>query len=891
MLEAGIDAAVAAHNLEQELALQGNLGWTLVLNNRDLDKAEESIKEAIEQSRALAQGATEGINHKRLAEIYLRQHRYDEALATIDLAEGLYLRHRPARFVEVLILRGAVLTRIYRFSDAEVVLGQAIAEAERLGRSNNRVEALVAQAQLQNHMGRFVAARETALEAAAMAERNRLRNHEIIALTILGQVERRLGNFEAAIVSYERGLDLAQQTKSKARFRELAMRLGRVALDLQDANAAKGYFEMILSQLQQEGGSLSLANAYEGFGRTYSQFNNYTETLRYYDLALAQLATEDTTRYQAQILIAKAGALAAEGSVEEATTVLTDVLKVVENKNLAFKAEARLGVVHLNQGAYEEALRHYQQAEEIGQALPDLAVYWWVIYGKARAYARLDRPREAEAAFRKAIDLIEALRENLNSSTNRAYFVQNKGGVYEAFATFLEEQGRSEEALYYTERARSRSLLDLLYTTQQGQAIDLNQSTDRLIEMNRRMRAISAVLTEQDLETDGEAVAYTATRVAQLRREYARSDSIYRQLGGTLASEKRIYTFDPLRSDAIRAMLVANEALIVYDLRTVAGRDAASVAYIVLKDTVLTRRIDARADEMAEAVRFFRDHLNQIDGEAAARWEPVSRRLYRELMAPVLEALPASVTHLNLVPEGVLHYLPFAALLDADGRFLVERYTLSVAPSASILKLSRDRNPRRWRSMLLFANPNGRLPGSQKEVQAIASAGSAKRRHTLIGSEATQANLEKYAGEYDILHFATHGRFVARNPWRSHLELHGDDVLSVEEIGQLDLDAYLVTLSACESALSGGLLADVPNGDEWVGLNQAFLAAGTPTVMASLWPIDDLVSSDFMIQFYEALGPKGKANALATVQRHFIENPRTRHPFYWAPFSLIGDPL
>ena len=176
-------------------------------------------------------------------------------------------------------------------------------------------------------------------------------------------------------------------------------------------------------------------------------------------------------------------------------------------------------------------------------------------------------------------------------------------------------------------------------------------------------------------------------------------------------------------------------------------------------------------------------------------------------------------------------------------------------------------------------------------MQAIASAGSAKRRFALVGPEVTQANLEDNAGDYDILHFATHGRFVVRNPWRSHLELHGDDVLSVEEIGQLDLDAYLVTLSACESALSGGLLADVPNGDEWVGLNQAFLAAGTPTVVASLWPIDDLVSSDFMIQFYEALGPNGKAHALATVQRHFIENPRTKHPFYWAPFSLIGDPL
>ena len=193
--------------------------------------------------------------------------------------------------------------------------------------------------------------------------------------------------------------------------------------------------------------------------------------------------------------------------------------------------------------------------------------------------------------------------------------------------------------------------------------------------------------------------------------------------------------------------------------------------------------------------------------------------------------------------------------------------------------------------MLLIGDPDGRLPGSRNEVLVVAAAGSTNERRVLLGSEATQANLEQVAGAYDILHFATHGQFFPRAPWKSHLVLHGGDVLSVEEIGHLNLNAYLVTLSACETALSAGLTADVPDGDEWVGLNQAFLAAGTPTVMASLWPIDDRISGDFMIDFYATLGPEGKAHALAEVQRRFLRNPRTSHPFYWAPFSIIGDPL
>jgi len=191
--------------------------------------------------------------------------------------------------------------------------------------------------------------------------------------------------------------------------------------------------------------------------------------------------------------------------------------------------------------------------------------------------------------------------------------------------------------------------------------------------------------------------------------------------------------------------------------------------------------------------------------------------------------------------------------------------------------------------MLLVADPAGRLPGARQEVRAIA-ARATSRRIVLEGARATQANLEERAPAYDILHLATHGQFVSQAPWRSYLEL-AVGPFHVDEIGRLRLDAYLVTLSACETALSGGLLSDIPDGDEWIGLNQAFLAAGTPTVMASLWAIDDEVSSPLMIGFYDRLGPEGKAHALATMQRRFIQDPATRHPFYWAAFTVIGDPL
>ncbi len=893
-LAAGIEAAERRFDLEQALILRGNLSLGLLQRSGDLEKAEKITQEALAQSRTLADGETEGFNLYRLASIYFKQNRYDEVFSLLDSADVRYARYAPRQHPEVVALRGATLSSMYRFSDAEATLEAAIAEAEERRNVGIKVQALVSLTQLRYRMGRYSAAREAGLEALALAQQYRLRDHEIAARIGLAEAERRWGNLEAATAHLQAGLHQAEETRNEARLRELHSRLGRVALDAQDANAAREHFEKMFEEGVSVERSADRARAYLGLGHAYYQFQNFPEALRYYDLAQAHLPDQGEARLHVNVLVARAWAYNYLAAYEEARAVLEEARRHVANNPAAlYRIHEAYGELYLNQGLFREALAQYQEAEKIERRYDRPAFHWNVLFGKALAHWQLQELKSAESAFREAIDIIEALRENFNSSVNRAYFVRNKAQVYEHFAAFLEAQGRSEEALYYTERARSRSLVDLLYTTQQERRLDAGRSTDRMIEMDRRVRALAREISIDGLDLDPEdASAYHATRVRQLRREYQRADSIYRQARLHLSSQDRMYTFAPLAPDSLRHLLREGEAMVVYDLRTIGLRKPqqdVSVAYVVLPDTVVLRRLALQGAVLAEQVRFFRDQLGGSEGGPGTGWEPAARRLYRELIAPVLPALPDSVRHLHLLPEGVLHYLPFAALLDEAGRFLVERYTLSITPSASVLGLSRQRNPRRWRSMLLLADPQQRLPGSRQEVLAI-QAESPNRRLALVGDKATQANLEELADGYDVLHFATHGRFVSQAPWRSYLELY-DDVLSVEEIGQLALDAYLVTLSACETALSGGLLSDVPDGDEWVGLNQAFLAAGTPTVMASLWPIDDRVSSTLMIAFYEGLGPAGKAHALAQVQRRFIRDPRTRHPFYWAPFTITGDPL
>ena len=807
----------------------------------------------------------------------------------IRAADRLYAQHMPNQHADVVALHGFLLKGMYRFSDAERVLEEAIEEAEANRSVFTKVTALVSLARLRLDMGRFSAVNEIGEEALAIAQRYRYRDQEITTRLVMGDAERRRGNYSQANQHYQHVVTLAEKTKSVARMSIGFQRLGRTAMRVRDINSARVYFDEMIKSVEQTGNDSRLAEAYLGLGLTYLEFGDLQKALEYYDkaLALENISAAD----RASLLLAKAWVLLDLGSYSEAEALFNEARRVNPSLSVAYRAELGLGNTAFSQGECSTALEHFRQAEVHNQEVDLPGYHWMALFGKALTYWCLGDNVQAESTFKQAIGIIEALREDLDTSTNRAYFVQDKVRVYEYFAAFLEAQGRSQEAFHYMERARSRSLVDLLYTAQREKQTDEERPTDRVVELDRRLRAIAEKISDDALDVD--STGFLAVRSAQLRREYERSDSIYRQVQADLAAERPIYTFNPLPEDIARATLEQGEAMVLYDLRKLGVRgevEEVSVAYVITPDEVIKKDLPVQGEALIKTIRTYREQLGNADGPGEG-WEPLAQKLYQDLMEPVIEALPPSVQHLHIVPEGILYYLPFATLQDSRGRFLVEQYTLSVTPSASILKLSRDRNPRRWDSVLLLGDPDGSLPGARKEVAAIARTGSSEQRYALVGEAVSQENVLETAGQFDILHFATHGRFVPNAPWRSHLELYDGEELNVEEISQLNLNAYLVTLSACETGLSGGLISEIPSGDEWVGLNQAFLAAGTPTVMASLWPINDRISSDFMIAFYQSLGQAGKAQALADVQRQFIRDARTSHPFYWAPFTIMGDPL
>jgi CHAT domain-containing protein len=307
---------------------------------------------------------------------------------------------------------------------------------------------------------------------------------------------------------------------------------------------------------------------------------------------------------------------------------------------------------------------------------------------------------------------------------------------------------------------------------------------------------------------------------------------------------------------------------------------------VVTRDGVVAEYRIASSDEVEAAVAglHFQIETFVYGPELAARKSAYLKRnadrylarLYDMLLRPVEAAL--GDRDLVVVPHGALHYVPVHALFDGV-RYVVERRSVSFVPSATVLALCAAAPSGEGTSALLCGVPDASAPEIRREVTAL-------RAHfpdatVLEGADATRAAFAREAEGRRVVHVAAHAEFRSDNPMLSCVRL-ADGRLTFYDIFGLRLDADLVVLSGCNT----GAVA-VGAGDELHGLLRGFLYAGAPSLLLSLWDADDAATADLMEGFYIALGRgAGKREALREAQLRLVE--RYPHPYYWAPFLLLG---
>ncbi|MCB0111250.1 MAG: CHAT domain-containing protein, partial [Caldilineaceae bacterium] len=355
----------------------------------------------------------------------------------------------------------------------------------------------------------------------------------------------------------------------------------------------------------------------------------------------------------------------------------------------------------------------------------------------------------------------------------------------------------------------------------------------------------------------------------------------------------RLKVLDPAYASMVSVDPIALTTL----QREVLDGQSTLISYFVMPERTLAWVIERKQltvidfaisqDEITNAVHTLRNLLTlQVDAETTAEFQQLSATLYDNLFAPLLPAIHHK--KLLVVPHRELHYLPFAALWDpSQSSYLVEGYELSYAPSASALHYLVQ--PQRIESgdILVMGDPDNSLPNARREALAIAQLFGTE---ALIGAAATERTLSERSEPFAILHLAAHGFYDAQQPLFSRIELAPDAAhdgnVEVHEIFNMELSAtQLVVLSACESA--EGTLS---RGDEIVGLTRAFLYAGAPAIVTTLWQIDDEATTEFMQTFYEQLHDgEPPTAALQAAQLAILAEEEWRSPYYWAAFTLQGQ--
>jgi len=616
----------------------------------------------------------------------------------------------------------------------------------------------------------------------------------------------------------------------------------------------------------------------------------------------------------------------------------------VSNKNTTFAstADSYLAELALRRGKATEATQHAGRALRtfVGQRLISKAAYARLLTARAAYMAgdtarakrlatatlrsienrfaptvehmcyhllgRIERDRGngrgALASFRRSVDIVEEMRGRIAADEFKASFFGDKMEVYEdAIRACLDEStDRSfDEAFRLVESAKSRGLADLLASylretpaRRRGKNVTATGTRDRLLKLIEELNWHSAHAHIEDEKGEQRRAAASDRYGREVTRCERQISQLFRRLEAEGAGETlmRMRAINPVE---LQQSLERDETAIEY---FTTGDEIS--AFVVTESSIDVVRGFASKRGVERALvplRFQIEKFNYGTVYADNYFEQLNRSanqhlglLCRTLFSPLERYVRGH--RLILIPHSALHYVPFHALVNRKG-YLIDQFEISYSPSATVLNLCRNLEKRTARShagksdgsidLVALGVTADDTPEVAGEIDALAAM--FPNAVKLTGAKATRENLLRAAPKAGYLHLASHGYFRRDNPMFSFLKL-ADSNLNFYSLLDLKLNARMVTLSACHTGVN-----KVFPGDELHGLMRGFLHAGAPSLVASLWATSDRSTSVLMKQMYSELR-SGSSKRAALRSAQLAVKEEYGHPYYWAPFILMGSP-
>jgi CHAT domain-containing protein/tetratricopeptide (TPR) repeat protein len=821
-----------------------------------LESAAIVAKTSSDRQRALAVSETAGdkvgqmVNHIGLAQAFLQQGDFTQAMLHVVAAEPMVKTAGDIKLrVDLLRAKSGAHMQAGEFESAL---------------ADNR-EAIPILRSLNDAAGQA----ETFLSSAW-------------AFQSMGDIQKAIGCYDAAFILFSNTGDKDGQVRSRIGIGSLYQSLGQYGKASAQYKAALP----IASKSQQARIFASVAELLQGMGSP-------VDALAHFKKAQSLLTSGSDSSLEVSILTGMGRSLMATGEFKEAETIFGQARGIVEGtSNTAAKAGiiASMGELQywiaINSpradpySHFKKALKDYDEALPLMRAIGDRAGEIGVLTNSGLVYDAQGKSKVALSYYLQALDKMENLQTQARLEEFRSNIAGQSAGLYQR-AIYLEfETHQASAAFVLSERARARMLLDQLGNPRID---DYKQAPPEFLSREEQFRREYITLERQlgqeisrpGPDLNSERISKLQSRLVAIRGSY---ESLLNQLSLSNPRYAAFLSVMPITVEMAQERLDPATTIISY----VTTPDR-TFAFILTKAGLRLKSLSIGEAGLIHEIGAFRDFASNTEVS------PALRILYKALIEPLRSEI--KTTKLVIVPHGVLHELPFAALTSNGRHFLADDYSISYLPSVSALSyLHSKKGSPSERALVLANDQEDGLPflgSAGDEAQAVAAFFNAK---PFLGKDATPAVLRKEATDYDILHLVAHFEINRKNPMASrillgHGENDGDGPLDLAGVYGLSLrKTDLVVLSGCQSQSGKRTRAD-----DIIGLSRAFLYAGSSSVIASLWSVDDDATKLLMVAFYSHLRQGlSKADALRAAQADVRRQYQS--PFYWAGFVLTGDP-
>ena len=533
------------------------------------------------------------------------------------------------------------------------------------------------------------------------------------------------------------------------------------------------------------------------------------------------------------------------------------IAKKTGNRAVESGCYGSLGIVYDKLGDFQTAIDYYKKSLEIAQEIGNIDSERLNNLNLGAMYAESE-PELAYNYCKKAIELSEVIGENLIEEEHKIGFYARASDAYQYMVPLCLKLKKEKEAFEYTERSKSKAFLDSLATTKIRPSIKLTRELKLLLDDEENyLSKLRGIQTRHLRETS------SSIGVGEVDQILDELNKIYDKIENFDPEYVFIRRKKPLSLSKIQEILShkRNSVLVEYFLT----KDRVFI-FLVTPQELHIKTIKLPTEKLNRYIKNYWREVVEYHGAIGSTWLDLSRYL----IEPISEYLSQS-DMIYFVPYSLLHYIPLH-ILELNGEPLIKKHAVAYSPSASLLKFCKNKGSGALKSCASFGIV------FKEEAKIIAELFNTKAYLDATKNEVLE-NIDK-----DILHFSCHGYFDNADPLSSGVVLH-NEVLPAKEIFNLRLNSELVTLSACQTGLN-----ERKPGDELIGLTRAFLYAGAPSVIVSLWSVDARSTQELMLEFYKLLkNGKDKATALQEAQRKIMENKEYSYPYYWAPFVLVGD--